>query len=88
MVVDWDQRGAGKSYAALDPTSTLTPDQLISDTIELTDYLRQRFGAREDLPDREVLGHDHPCAFDVQDQTAVSFDDNQNNAPAFGLCPN
>jgi pimeloyl-ACP methyl ester carboxylesterase len=47
VVVDWDQRGAGKSYAALDPTSTLTPDQLISDTVELTDYLRQRFGAEK-----------------------------------------
>jgi pimeloyl-ACP methyl ester carboxylesterase len=47
VVVDWDQRGAGKSYPALDPTATLTPDQLVSDTIELTSYLRQRFGAQK-----------------------------------------
>jgi proline iminopeptidase len=47
VVVDWDQRGAGKSYPALDPTATLTPDQLVSDTVELTNYLRQRFGARK-----------------------------------------
>jgi pimeloyl-ACP methyl ester carboxylesterase len=47
VVVDWDQRGAGKSYPALDPTATLTPDQLVSDTIELTNYLRQRFGAQK-----------------------------------------
>jgi proline iminopeptidase len=47
VVVDWDQRGAGKSYSALDPTSTLTPDQLVSDTIELTNYLRQRFAAHK-----------------------------------------
>ena len=47
VVVDWDQRGAGKSYSALDPTATLTPDQLVSDTIELTNYLRQRFAARK-----------------------------------------
>ncbi|MEO7909595.1 MAG: alpha/beta hydrolase [Roseiflexaceae bacterium] len=43
VIVDWDQRGAGKSYAALDPTATLTLDQAINDTIELTNYLRQRF---------------------------------------------
>lgn len=43
VVVGWDQRGAGKSYAALDPTSDLTLDQAIADTIELTNYLRRRF---------------------------------------------
>ncbi len=43
VIVDWDQRGAGKSYAALDPTATLTLEQAINDTIELTNYLRQRF---------------------------------------------
>lgn len=43
VVVCWDQRGTGKSYAALAPASTLTLDQAIADTIELADYLRQRF---------------------------------------------
>lgn len=43
-VVTWDQRGAGKSYTALDPTSTLTLDGLVDDTIELTNHLRDRFG--------------------------------------------
>ena len=43
VVVVWDQRGSGKSYAALDPTSTYTPDALVSDTIALTEHLRQRF---------------------------------------------
>ena len=43
IFVDWDQRGTGKSYAALDPTDDLTLDQAVSDTIELTDYLRARF---------------------------------------------
>lgn len=43
IVVGWDQRGTGKSYPALDPVSTLTLDQAVSDTIELTNYLRQRF---------------------------------------------
>lgn len=44
VVVTWDQRGAGKSYSALDPIETLTLDQMVSDTIELTEHLRNRFG--------------------------------------------
>ena len=47
VVVSWDQRGTGKSYAALDPTSTLTLNQAIADTIELTQYLRERFGEKK-----------------------------------------
>lgn len=43
VVVDWDQRGAGKSYSALDPTDTWTLDRAVSDTIELTEYLSMRF---------------------------------------------
>lgn len=43
VVVTWDQRGAGKSYAAIDPLETLTLDQMITDTVELTNYLRERF---------------------------------------------
>lgn len=43
VVVTWDQRGAGKSYAALDPVDTFTPDRLVADTIELTEYLLDRF---------------------------------------------
>ena len=43
VVVSWDQRGTGKSYPALDPADDLTIDQAVADTIELTDYLRERF---------------------------------------------
>jgi proline iminopeptidase len=43
VVVTWEQRGAGKSYAALDPADTLTLDQMVADTLEVTDYLRDRF---------------------------------------------
>jgi len=43
VVAVWDQRGAGKSYPALDPTDTFTPEQLTSDALELTAYLRDRF---------------------------------------------
>jgi pimeloyl-ACP methyl ester carboxylesterase len=41
-VVGWDQRGAGKSYASLD-SETLDLEAIVSDTIELTNYLRDRF---------------------------------------------
>jgi pimeloyl-ACP methyl ester carboxylesterase len=44
VVVTWDQRGVGKSYDALDPTGTLTLERAVADTIEVTEYLRQRFG--------------------------------------------
>jgi len=40
----WDQRGTGTSYAALDPTDTWTLDRAVADTVELTNYLRHRFG--------------------------------------------
>ena len=43
VVVTWEQRGAGKSYAALDPVETLTVDSMVADTLELTDLLRDRF---------------------------------------------
>ena len=42
-VATWDQRGAGTSYAELDPTDTVSLDGYLSDTIEVTDYLRDRF---------------------------------------------
>jgi pimeloyl-ACP methyl ester carboxylesterase len=43
-VVTWDQRGTGKSYAALDPAGTLTLDRAVADTVEVTNHLRERFG--------------------------------------------
>ena len=44
VVVTWDQRGTGKSEDTLDPTSTLTLQQAVSDTVEVSNYLRNRFG--------------------------------------------
>ena len=44
VVAVWDQRGTGKSYDALEPTATLTVQQMVDDTIAVTDYLRERFG--------------------------------------------
>ena len=43
VVVDLDQRGNGKSYAAIDPVASMTLARAVSDILELTDYLRARF---------------------------------------------
>jgi pimeloyl-ACP methyl ester carboxylesterase len=42
VVVQWDRRAAGKSYRE-DISSTLTTEQLVADTVELTNLLRARF---------------------------------------------
>lgn len=42
-VATWDQRGTGTSYPALDPTDTLTLDEQVEATLEVTDHLRDRF---------------------------------------------
>ena len=44
VVATWDQRGTGRSYPAFDPAHTLTLEQVVADTIEVTEYLRERFG--------------------------------------------
>jgi pimeloyl-ACP methyl ester carboxylesterase len=43
-VVWWDQRGAGLSYNANISKESITLEQMISDTKEMTNYLRKRFG--------------------------------------------
>ncbi len=42
-VVWWEQRGSGLSYSTGIPPETMTPEQMISDTKEVTNYLRKRF---------------------------------------------
>jgi pimeloyl-ACP methyl ester carboxylesterase len=42
-IVWWEQRGAGLSYSPDIPPETMTVEQFISDTIEVTNYLRKRF---------------------------------------------
>jgi pimeloyl-ACP methyl ester carboxylesterase len=44
VVATWDQRGTGLSYAAFDPADTLTLERVVADTIEVAEYLRERFG--------------------------------------------
>ncbi|MEJ2668426.1 MAG: alpha/beta hydrolase [Deinococcales bacterium] len=42
-VVNWDQRGAGKSYAPDLTPSDMTVAKLVADTLQLTELLRARF---------------------------------------------
>jgi pimeloyl-ACP methyl ester carboxylesterase len=46
-VVFWEQRGSGISYASSIPRETMTLDQMVSDTREMTNYLRVRFGCKK-----------------------------------------
>jgi len=43
-VIWWEQRGSGISYSSTIPSETMTLEQMISDTLEVTNYLRNRFG--------------------------------------------
>lgn len=55
-VVQWDQRGAGKTYAANNPSlvaPTMTIPQMTSDTVEVVRYLRERLHKRKIV----VIGH-------------------------------
>jgi pimeloyl-ACP methyl ester carboxylesterase len=42
-VVWWEMRGSGISFSAGIPLQTITLEQMVSDTLEMTNYLRQRF---------------------------------------------
>jgi pimeloyl-ACP methyl ester carboxylesterase len=46
-VVNWDQRGAGKSYGAASDRSRMHMDQFVSDIVELTEYLERRFNKKQ-----------------------------------------
>jgi pimeloyl-ACP methyl ester carboxylesterase len=57
-VVQWDQRGAGKTYLLTDPVksvSTLTTDRMISDVEEMATWVRHEFGKDKIF----VLGHSY-----------------------------
>jgi pimeloyl-ACP methyl ester carboxylesterase len=53
LVVEWDQRGAGKSAAAIQPRAAMRLAQIVADTIELTEHLLDEFGPRLVI----LLGH-------------------------------
>ena len=55
-VVQWDQRGAGKTYALNDPQKvapTMTLERYRDDTIELIELLRKKYGKRRIF----LMGH-------------------------------
>jgi proline iminopeptidase len=55
-VVQWDQRGAGKTYATNDPAQiapTMTPERMVADTEELISWLRKELGKEKIF----LLGH-------------------------------
>ena len=52
-LVWWDQRGAGLSYDARIPPQTMTVEQMVADTLAVTDHLRRRF----DQDRIYLLGH-------------------------------
>ena len=61
-VVWWEQRGSGLSYRADIPPETMTAEHLISDTLEVTDYLRDRFGRKKIY----LLGHSAGSFYGIQ----------------------
>ena len=44
VVCWWDQRGAGMSYQSSIPPESMNLQQMIDDTVEVAQYLQQRFG--------------------------------------------
>jgi len=53
VCVNWDQRGAGKSFRPGPSPESMTIDQFVQDTIALIELLRARFGQQKVL----LLGH-------------------------------
>lgn len=55
-VVQWDQRGAGKTYSVNDPDTvapTIAIDRFVRDTVEMIDLLRKRYDKRKVI----LVGH-------------------------------
>jgi pimeloyl-ACP methyl ester carboxylesterase len=61
-VVWWDRRGSGLSYSADVTPESVSPEQLVSDTIEVTNYLRTRFGQEKIY----LMGHSGGTFFGIQ----------------------
>ncbi|MDR0270837.1 alpha/beta hydrolase [Paenibacillus sp.] len=54
-IVNYDQRGSGKSYHFNEDYSNLTADLLVDDLLELTDYISKRFGKEKVI----LMGHSY-----------------------------
>ncbi len=58
----WEQRGAGISFAPNAPRDAINTEQMISDTLAVTNYLRQRFGKEKIY----LMGHSGGSFFGIQ----------------------
>jgi len=58
----WEQRGSGLSYSGDIPPETMTVEQLVSDTLEVTNYLRDRFHKEKIY----LMGHSGGSFFGIQ----------------------
>jgi len=58
----WDQRGAGLSYNTNISPDTMTVEQLTSDTVTVTNYLRKRFGQEKIY----LMGHSWGSVIGIQ----------------------
>ena len=61
-VVWWEQRGSGISYRDSIPKESITQEQLISDTLAVTNYLRERFHQDKIY----LMGHSGGTFFGIQ----------------------
>jgi pimeloyl-ACP methyl ester carboxylesterase len=62
-LVQWDQRGAGRTYARNGPGSAaISLDQMVQDGIEVTEYVRRQLGKRKVI----LLGHSWGTLLGVQ----------------------
>lgn len=63
LVVQWDRRGAGKSYAAgVDHPEKMRVSQEIADTVSLIGQLRARFGSQKII----LVGHSYGTSLGVR----------------------
>jgi pimeloyl-ACP methyl ester carboxylesterase len=93
-VVEWDQRGAGKTFASNDASlqrNTMTLPQMEQDSLDVVNYLRHRFRRKKIF----VLGHswgsvlglwlahEHPELIDAYVGVGQIIDVHQNDERAF-----
>ena len=70
VVVWWEQRGSGLSYDANSPQALVNAEQLMLDTVAVTNYLRVRFGHVYRYSDSRARARSvsrlHRCGSNVQ----------------------
>jgi len=93
-VVMWDQRGAGKSNCRKIPDSSINMPQLLNDTHEIVQYLKQRFNQEKIFLVGHSLGtvlgieaiEEHPEDFFAYVGIGQVVDMRRNIASSYQLC--